>query len=151
MNYSYRNILATFIILLVIIANGCESKSGGGAVVNPINEPMILDSVLAINVHEDRPDGITDVFFSDGDQIYLWVYWINVEDDHTVEVQWFSPEEDVDDEPYWRENKSFISRTGQQITWFFIDKPSSGFEEGEWFVEIYLDDNFERMHIFTVE
>ena len=154
MNYQHlKNILIAFAVLLhIFFLSGCEAKSGGGAVVTPMRgEPVIVDAVMAINVHEDRPDGITNLFFSDSDQIYLWIYWMNVEGRNEVEVRWFSPDEEVDDPPYWEETQSFTSTTGEQITWFYIDEPSGGFTEGEWFVEIYLSGNFERMQIFTVE
>jgi len=154
MNYQpWKNILIVLAVLLPIpFLSGCEARSGGGAVVTPMrDEPAIVDSVMAIDVHEDRPNGITNVFFSDDEQIYLWIYWINVEGRNKVEVRWFSPDEEVDDPPYWEETQSFTSTTGQQITWFFIDKPSGGFTKGDWSVEIFLNDNFERTHIFTVE
>jgi hypothetical protein len=153
MNYQHwKTILAAFAVLWsIIFFSGCEAKSGGGAVVTPgRDEPAIVDSAMAIDIYEDRPDGITNVFFSNDDRIYLWIYWMNVEGRNEVEVRWFSPEEEGD-EPYLKEIQSFTSNTGQQITWFYIDKPAGGFTAGEWFVEIYLNGNFERMHIFTVE
>jgi len=154
MNYQHwKNILVAFAVLLsIIFFSGCEAKSGGGAVVTPgRDEPAIVDSVMAINVHEDRPDGVTTLFFNDSSEIFLWIYWMNVEGRNEVEVRWFSPNEGVDDPPYWEETQSFTSTTGQQITWFYIEEPSGGFTEGEWFVEIYLNGSFERMHIFTIE
>ena len=140
------------LLFVVIVLSGCGEGDGGGSAVSPIRgEPAILDSALAINVHQDRPDGITDLFFDYSEKIYLWMYWTNVEDRHEVVVKWYSPEEGADDPPYWEERQPFNSSTGQQITWFYLDNPSGGFSEGEWFVEIYLDDEFERMHIFTVQ
>ncbi|MCZ6678336.1 MAG: hypothetical protein O7E52_13920 [Candidatus Poribacteria bacterium] len=153
-NRYHMSSLFPILVLASIIFGGCdESPSGGSASIALLRgEPVILDSVLAINVNEDRPDGITDTFFSRvSDRIHLWIFWTNVEDTHTVEVLWFSPEEDTDDPPFRREEEIFNSETGDQITWFFIDQPSNGFPEGEWFVEIFLDGLFERSHVFLVE
>lgn len=150
MNYKFMGCVLA-IISILIISNGCGEGEGGSSTVSPVRgEPAILDSVLAENVYEDRPDGITNLFFDDSDKIYLWVYWTNVEGRHEVVVEWYSPEEGADDPPYREERQPFNSPTGQQITWFYLDKPSGGFTDGEWFVEIYLDDGFERMHIFTI-
>ena len=113
-------------------------------------EPAILDAVLAINVSDDRPDGITTEFFDTSERIFLWVFWANVEGRHAVEIRWFSPEDELDDLPFREEILNFTSNTGDQITWFFIDSPSAGFAEGEWFVEVFLDEFFERSYVFTV-
>ena len=137
-----------------IIFGGCDETGSGGSGSSDVlrGEPAILDSVLAISISEDRPDGITDTFFADvNDQIFLWVFWTNVEGRHTVEVRWFSPDQDVDDPPFHQYPEVFSSSTGEQITWFFIDSPSDGFAEGEWFVELFLDGFFERSHVFLVE
>jgi hypothetical protein len=142
------------LFLVSIIFGGCdESGSGGSGSISLFKgEPAILDSALAINVSEDRPDGITNTFFVDiSERIYVWLFWVNVEGRHTVEVRWFSPEENLDDPPFRREEMPFTSQTGDQITWFFINSPSAGFPEGEWFVEIFLDGLFERSHVFNVK
>ena len=140
------------IFLLGIIFGGCDNTgSGGSGSVGLLRgEPVILDSTLAINVSDDRPDGITDTFFNTSDRIYLWIFWVNVEGRHTVEVNWFSPRDDIDAPPFREDQETFTSSTGDQITWFFIDAPSSGFPDGEWFVEIFLDGLFERSHVFDV-
>ena len=146
----------SFLALLLsgIIFGGCdETPSGGSGSINPLKgEPAILDSVLAFNVTDNRPDGITDTFFSKvSERIHLWIYWTNVQGRHTVEVRWFSPEEDLEDPPFRADTETFSSSTGEQITWFFVDRPTTGFPEGEWWVEIYLDGLFERSHVFVVE
>ena len=148
------HILGLFAVLfpISITFGGCDdSPSGGSGSISLLKgEPAILDSVLAINVNDDRPDGITDTFFDTSERIYLWIFWVNVEERHTVKVRWFSPEEDSDDPPF-REEETFPASTGDLITWFFIERPSGGFAEGEWFVEILLDDLFERSHVFDIK
>ena len=127
------HILSIFTILFLvgIIFGGCdESGEGGSGSISLLEgEPAILDSVLAINVSDDRPDGITDIFFDTSERIYLWVFWGNVKGRHTVEVRWFSPEEAVDDPPFRDEELTFTSSSGDEITWFFVDPPSTGFPQ----------------------
>lgn len=144
--------LFIILFLLGIILGGCDNTSSGGSGSVSLlrGEPVILDSTLAINVSDDRPDGIADTFFDTSERIYLWIFWVNVEGRHTVEVNWFSPLDDIDSPPFREDQETFTSATGDQITWFFIDAPSGGFPEGEWFVEVFLDGLFERSHVFDV-
>ena len=140
------------LLSLTIALSSCSETSSGGSGFTDVgrDEPTIVDSVLAISVFEDRPDGITTTFSADAnDQVYLWVLWENIIEHHTVKVSWFSPEDDLDDPPFWTEKKTLTSTTGDKITWFYIDLPDI---TGEWFVEIHLDDDlFERSHVFWVE
>ena len=137
--------------LISIILGGCDDAgSGGSGSVSLLRgEPTIIDSALATNVNEDRPDGIVNSFFKD-ERIYVWMFWVNVQGRHTVEVNWFSPDDDLDSPPFREDHETFTSSTGDQITWFFIDPPSTGFPEGDWYVEILLDGLFERRHLFSV-
>ena len=78
------------------------------------------------------------------------MYWANVKGRHKIEIRWFSPDEGSDDEPHREEMREFNSPNGDQITWFYINRPLSGFTEGEWFVEVFLDDLFERSYVFDI-
>jgi hypothetical protein len=151
-NRPHISILFTRLLLIGIILGGCdETGLGGSESVSLLKgEPVILDSALAVNVNDDRPDGIADTFFDTSDRIYLWIFWVNVQGRHTVEINWFSPEDDSDAPPFREDQETFTSSTGDQITWFFIDPPSTGFSEGDWRVEILLDGLFERSHLFFV-
>ena len=143
--------LAIAVLPLMIALSGCSETPSGGSGFTDVGrgEPTIVDSALAINVFDDRPDGITTTFSADvNDQVFLWILWTNVSEKHTVEVSWFSPNDDLEDPPFWKETKTLTSTTGDKITWFYIDLPD---HIGEWFVEIYLDDLFERSHVFWVE
>ena len=146
------SVLGIILLSLTIALSGCSETSSGGSGVTDIgrDEPTIVDSVLAISVFEDRPDGITTTFSAGvNDQVFLWILWANITEQHTVKVLWYSPEDDLDDPPFWTEKQTLISTTGDKITWFYIDLPNI---TGEWFVEIYLDDDlFERSHVFWVE
>lgn len=144
---------------LMIFLLGCEeSRSGGSGTIDVARgEPNILESVLSISVFEDRPDGITDTFNSAIDkQVYLWLLWENIDKNHKVRVDWYSPDSEDDDPPFWTEEKQISSTTGEKITWFYIDAPSGGlsgdrFASGYWTVDILLDDLFERSHFFYME
>jgi len=142
-----------FVFVIVIMALpafilGCSESGGSGAVEPLSDEPMILDSVLCINVEGDRPDGITDIFLRSDDRIYIWIYWTNIEGTSTIKTVWYEPDEDM---PYREDSQLIRSETGFGITWFYLDKPVGGFTDGEWSVEIYLDGEFERSHLFMVE
>ena len=138
------------ILWVGVICGGCDETGSGSSDILP-GEPTILDSALAINLLDDRPDGITTSFLSGDDRIYLWVLWTNVEGRHTASVEWFTPDQELDESPFRAEDEVFSSATGEQITWFFIDPPDGEFPEGEWRVVVYLDDLFERSHIFFVD
>ncbi len=90
------------ILLLAGYILGCsEQNSGGGIMVNPASEePTVVDAALAIAINEDRPDGITNIFYDSSEQIYVWLYWTNVKGRHKIEVRWFSPDEGSDDAPH---------------------------------------------------
>lgn len=139
-------------VALLVGLNGCSETSSGGSGFSDVgrDEPAIVDSVLAISVFEDRPDGITDTFSAGiNDQVFLWLFWSNITDSHTVTVSWYSPDDDLDDPPFFTEKQTLTSTTGDKILWFYIDLPDI---RGEWFVEVYLDDDlFERSHVFWVD
>jgi len=150
------DLLCLFLYLLIssvlLMISGCgNDTSGNGIATNLVRgEGIIADSVLAINVSQDRPDGITNNFFSDSERIFIWLYWTNVSGSHRVKVRWFSPQEELDDPPYDEQEITFSSDF-QHITWFYINPKSGGFFPGEWFVEIFLDNIFERSHTFVVK
>ncbi len=146
--------LGIVLLSLAMALSGCGEDPSGGSGFTDVGrgEPIIVDSALAISVFDDRPDGITNTFsVGTNEQVYLWILWANITEEHTAEVSWYSPEEDIEDPPFWSEKQTFTSTTGDKITWFYIDLPKPAIT-GEWFVEVYLDgDLFERSHIFWVE
>lgn len=159
MKLNYKLSTVIVILSIVIFLHGCEeSRSGGSGTIDLARgEPNIVESVLALSVFEDRPEGITDTFDPDLDkQVYLWLLWENIDSTHTVKVDWYSPDADEDDPPFWSEEKRITSTTGEKITWFYIDAPTGGlsldrFVSGYWTVEVFLDDLFERSHLFYME
>lgn len=140
-------VLMMLVILMPFLAIAC-SESGGSSSTEPFaDEPMIVDSVMCIDVDQEKPNGITDTFYKSDDRIYIWIYWSNVEGTSTVKAVWFKPNSDT---PYLEDSQVVRSESGFAITWFYLDKPVGGFSTGEWSVEIYLDDRFQRSYLFTV-
>ena len=145
------SVFGMLLLLLTIALSGCGDEASGGSGFTDVgrDEPTIVDSVLATGVLDDRPEGITTTFVIDiDDKVFLWMLWTNVVEQHTVEVSWYSPDDDLDGTPSWTEEKPLTSTTGDKITWFYMDLPV---DTGYWLVKIYLDGLFERSHWFQVE
>ena len=142
----FRLVLA--VMILPIFLFGCGEEGGSGAVEPLADEPMILESVMCLDIDDARPVGITDTFLESDKNIYIWMYWTNVEDSSSVKAAWFEPGKDF---PFREDSQIIDSVTGFQIIWFYIEKPSDGFIEGEWSVDIYLNGLFERSYLFMVE
>jgi hypothetical protein len=140
-------LLLTLVTLLLFIL-GC-GEDGGGAAIEPLaDEPMIVDSVMCLDIDDTRPVWITDSFLTSDKEIYIWIYWSNIQGESDVEAVWYGPDEES---PFREDSLTIGSSTGFGITWFFIEKPSDGFPEGEWSVDIYLDGSFERSYLFMLE
>jgi hypothetical protein len=135
-------------LALISFIFGCGEGEGGTGVVEPLaDEPMILESVMCLDVDDARPVLITDSFLKSDNRIVVWIYWTNLEKESNIEVIWFAPDEDI---PYREDSQTVNSDTGYAITWFYLEKPDENFDVGEWSVDIYLDDLFERSHLFIV-
>lgn len=140
---------ASIVLVLSALFLGCDNDGGRSGVIEPWgDEPMILESLLCLDVSGGRPVGITNAFVETDERVYIWIYWINIEDRSTVEVAWFEPGEDL---PFFEETETIGSDAESLITWFSIDRPARGFAEGDWVVDIYLDGELERSHLFMVE
>jgi len=159
MKRTYTLLSIMLFLSIAFILSGCEETTSGGSGAIDIGraEPKIIDSMLAVSVVDDRPSDITDTFDSElDDKVFLWILWDNIDTGHQVEVNWISPDDDLEDPPYHSEKITISSTTGDKITWFYIDAPTGGlsgekFASGYWIVEIYLDDLFERGHLFYME
>jgi len=146
---SLRLLLIAVILVIPLSMMAC-SESGGSNATEPFaDEPMIVDSAMCINVDNDRADGITSTFLSSDDKIYIWVYWSHMDTSSTVKAVWYGPKDN--NTPYREDSHLVRSDSGFAITWFYLDKPIGGFTAGEWSVEVYLDGNFERSYLFTVD
>lgn len=136
------------IIALPVLIFGCGETGGSGALEPLADEPMILESVMCLRIDDARPVAITNSFLESDEEIYVWIYWTNIKGRSDIEAVWFRPNKDA---PFYEESQVIHSSSGFGITWFFIEAPSDGFTAGEWSVDIYLDGQFERSHLFIVE
>ena len=136
------------VMALSVLILGCGEKGGSGTVEPLADEPMILESVMCLDIDDARPVGITNSFLDTDEEMYIWIYWTNVERVSNVKAIWFEPGEES---PLREDSQRISSSTGFAIAWFFIEAPADGFTRGEWSVDIYLDGLFERSHIFIVE
>jgi len=135
-----RDLIAAGALALALTACDDDATTSGG-IVGPLHGPRIAESQLALAVVNDLPAGITDVFDLD-DTVNLWIHWIALEPPHEIEVVWWEPDDD-----------NFVSTLDitdpevEQVTVFTLDfAPAS--PTGRWEVEIWLDGEFMRSHIF---
>ena len=138
--------LVTTVALLALVV-GCDEDGDMGALEPLADEPMILDAVMCLQIEDGRPAGITDTFLESDDSIYIWIYWSGIDTTSTVEALWFEP---GDDTATLAESQTVSSSSGFAITWFSINRPDDNFAEGDWSVDVYLDNLFERSYLFTV-
>jgi hypothetical protein len=135
-----RELIVATAFTFALTACDDEPTTSGG-LVGTLEGPRIAESQLALAVVGDVPAGITDVFDLD-DTVHLWVHWIALEPPHEIEVVWWEPDDD---------NFSSIldisDPESEQVTVFTLDfAPLS--PTGRWEVEIWLDGEFMRSHIF---
>ena len=140
--------LLSIAIVLPVLVVACGEEGGSGVLEPEADEPMVLESVMCLDIDEGRPIGIVSSFLDSDERIYVWIYWVNVEGEHTAKTVWFEGDAIL---PFEEESQTFDSSTGFSVTWFFIAEPSDGFSKGEWSVEIYMDGLFERSYLFTVD
>ncbi len=136
--------LAAALAGVLVLTSCSDDETASGELVGPLAFPRVAESVLALDVFEGVPLGITDVFLQD-EIVYLWVRWEALEPPHEVEAVWFDPSAEevdftvlnIDDGP------------PEQITVFSLDlTPFS--ETGFWEVEIWMDGELQCSHLFEV-
>lgn len=128
---------------LVLAVVACDDTSTSGVVVGPLVGPRIMESQLALDVIGGAPAGITDIF-APGDFVNLWVHWGELEPPHIVDVVWYDP----GDQSF--ETSLEVSETApEQVTVFTLELGDVA-PTGRWEVEIYIDGEFMRSHLFLV-
>lgn len=135
----------SFVILslAVLTLSSCDDERVSGEVIGPLSGPRVAESVLALEVIDGAPVGITDVFAT-GERVNLWIHWEELVPPHTVEVVWFDPFGD-----------SFVSevdvrgRASEQVTVSTLELTQIS-PTGRWDAEIFLDQEFMRSHVFLV-
>jgi hypothetical protein len=134
--------VAAFCLVLAVLS-ACDDEQVSGTVVEPLVGPRVAESLLALDVENGGPVGITDIFRL-GEFVNLWVHWERLDPPHTVEVVWNDPlfssfSTDVE----------LTAHVSEQVTVFTLEL--SGLSAtGRWEVEVYLDGEFMRSHAFLV-
>lgn len=145
-NKKFWSVSAAIVLLVFIL--GCDDSSDLGTIELLDDEPVILEAVMCLNVDDNgRPVEITDTFLESDSKIYIWIHWANIESGDTVDIAWFEPEEDI---ALTEDSQTIYSSSGSAITWFSIDDAGENFTEGEWAVYVYLNDMYERSHLFMI-
>lgn len=142
---SYRMRLSRLIALCAALAvlAACSDEQVSGTVVEPLVGPRVAESLLALDVENGVPVGITDIFRL-GEFVNLWIHWERLDPPHTVEVVWKDPVFSS-----FATDVELTADVSEQVTVFTLDL--SGLSAtGRWEVEIYLDDEFMRSHAFLV-
>ncbi|MEE9132659.1 MAG: hypothetical protein V3U13_03790 [Gemmatimonadota bacterium] len=127
----------------VLSLTSCEEEQVTGQVVGPLVGPRVAESLLALEVLDGVPIGITDIFRLD-EFVNLWVHWEDLEPPHTVAVEWFDPLGSS-----FATDVELEARAREQVTVFTLELTSLS-AIGRWEVAIYLDDEFMRSHVFLV-
>jgi len=137
-----RSLAAT--VLGVVLLSACADEKAGSELVGPLAGPRVAESVLALGIWEGVPVGITDTFVP-GEIVHLWVRWEKLEPPHVAEAVWINPSDDIVDTSVL----DIDDGPAEQITVFTLDLSGMS-PEGDWEVELWLDDEFHRSHLFFV-
>jgi len=134
--------LAAYCSALALLG-ACDEPRTSGTVVEPLVGPRVAESLLALDVEDGVPVGITDIFQL-GEFVNLWVHWERLNPPHTVEVVWRDPAASS-----FGTDLELTANISEQVTVFTLEL--SGLSvTGRWEVEVYLDNEFMRSHAFLV-
>lgn len=127
----------------LLLVAGCDDEEITGQVAPNLVGPRVAESLLALDVVDGIPLGITDVFRQD-EFVNLWVHWEDLDPPHRVEVAWFDPFSSIGET-----GVDLTESAREQITVFTLElTPVSS--TGRWEVAVYLDDELMRSHAFLV-
>lgn len=124
---------------------GClDDEIAGGSVIGPLAGPRVAESVLALDVLDGVPLGITGTF-AQGEMVNLWVHWEALQPPHTAEAVWFDPNADESASTLLDIDDPAV----EQVTVFSLELTNLSML-GRWDVELFLDDELMRSHSFLV-
>lgn len=127
----------------LLALTSCDDEEITGQVAPNLVGPRVAESLLALEVVDGIPIGITDVFRQD-EFVNLWVHWEDLEPPHRVDVAWFDPSGSIGET-----GVDLTESAREQVTVFTLDlTPVSS--TGRWEVAVYLDDELMRSHAFLV-
>lgn len=141
---NFSVIVVQSLVLAGLAACDKTEGSGGGTLDPGTNKAEIVEGFVCGDIFEDKPRGIDNQFLAD-DRVYLWLNWTNVGGEHEVRIIWL----DSDDNVVAETTKKFNSKSGNQITHFFIDTTGSA-PQGRWIAEIQIDGSFVRSYAFWI-
>lgn len=134
----------TLALISVLLLSACQEEKASGELIGPFGGPYVAESVLALAVFEGLPVGITYTFVQD-EIVHLWVRWEGLEPPHTAEAVWYDPDAAEVDSSIL----DIVGGAAEQVTVFSLDlTPVS--TTGFWEVELWLDGEFQRSHLFEV-
>jgi hypothetical protein len=131
------------VCLGVLALTSCEDSNVSGIVVGPLVGPRVQESQLALDIVDGAPLGITDIFVI-GEYVNLWVHWIDLDPPHRVDVKWYDSLGAV-----FETGVDLTQNVSEQVTIFTLEM-SEFAPVGRWEVEVYMDDELMRSHIFIV-
>lgn len=131
-----------FLIFIFIFFSFCQRKVETIREIVFLEGPMIVESVLCTKVVNGNPYGISNNFFL-GDTVNLWIHWMGMEGKNKVSCFWVRP----DGRDFARDSILIQSDSSKVITIFSVVTRSYD-PQGEWAVEIYLNNTFKRSHLF---
>jgi hypothetical protein len=129
-------------ILIFLLFYYCEERIKTIKEVVFPEGPMIVESVMCTDIINGNPYGITEEFFK-GDTVNLWILWMGIRENSKITCFWSKPDGNL-----FAKDSIVIERdTGKMITIFSVLTDNSS-PSGEWMVEIYLNQDFLRSHLF---
>ena len=136
--------LALVLISILLLSSCSDDEKAGASIVLPAAGPRVDESVLALDVLNGMPVGITNYFEQD-EVVHLWVRWEGLDPPHEAEAVWY--------DPFAQEVASAVvaiaAGAPDQVTDFSLELTLSS-ETGRWEVFLYLDGELHRSHAFDV-
>ena len=129
---------------LVFLCSCSEDEKAAANLVIPDAGPQVDDSLLALDVIDGVPVGITDYFEQD-EIVHLWVRWEGLSPPHQAEAVWYDPY----DAEVAAATVPIAAGPADQVTDFSLELTSSS-TTGRWEVFLYLDGELHRSHAFDV-
>ncbi|NIN73362.1 MAG: hypothetical protein GTO46_15845 [Gemmatimonadetes bacterium] len=139
-----RRHLLPFVFACAVVLAGCDDERASGELVGPLAGAHVAESVLALAVFQGVPVGITDTFVQD-EIVHLWVRWNKLEPPHDAEAVWYDPNANEVDVSL----VEILDGPAEQITVFTLDLTPVSMT-GFWEVDLWLDGEFHRSHLFEV-
>lgn len=138
-----RYIRLAILCSALALMSACDDQRTSGMVAEPLVGPRVAESLLALDVEDGVPVGITEIFRV-GEFVNLWIHWERLNPPHTVEVVWKDPAFST-----FATHVELTADVSEQLTVFTLELSSLSVT-GRWEVEVYLDDEFMRSHAFLV-